>query len=441
MKKFFCLLALTVALGALSFPACGGTEVDENDVLALLLDEIVGDDGVEGYSVRGLKNADDSEIVIPDSYKNTPITEISANAFVGSVAESVTLGANIKKIGKSAFAACEKLKSVKVGGVAQWCSVFFEDMGANPMYFATEFYVGGVLARDLKIPDETTKIPDFAFYRCASIKSVKTGGATDIGQSAFYGCENLESVELEGKITTMGELAFADCPSLRTLSLGEGTEFIGEYAFLRCGALGEVALPSSVKELGDGAFTECVGITSVKLGEGLERIGDFAFSGCSSLEEFVLPPQVSEIGLGVLMFGADYGFGGSADSNNRVTKITLSEEIREIPDFAFSYCRINQIALGKKVTGINYSAFYGCEFLESVIIPESMTRIDSFAFYKCSALKTVYYEGTAEGWSAVKIGEKGNDVSAAQVYFYSAVQPTTAGDFWHYGADGQPVKW
>ena len=44
---------------------------------------------------------------------------------------------------------------------------------------------------------------------------------------------------------------------------------------------------------------------------------------------------------------------------------------------------------GKKVTGIGDYAFYGCENLQSVTIPNSVTRIVEAAFNNCTNLKDI----------------------------------------------------
>lgn len=308
--------------------------------------------------------------------------------------------------------------------------------------------IGGVTDADIIIPSEykglpVTGIAKNAFNGCAEIESVTVGAnVTVIGDSAFYGCEKLSSAVINGNIISMGETAFADCTALKSLTIGSGVGVIGEYAFLRCQALEKVVVPSSVKRIEEGAFLECTGIAKLELNDGLEYIGDCAFGGCISLSEFIMPSSVTAIGsYGMLMFGADYGFAGSTDSFNQVGKIILSDNLTVIPDFSFSYCGIKTITIGSKVEKICYSSFYGCELLESIVIPRSVKKIESYAFYKCSMLNTVFFTGTAEEWEGITIGKNGNAVSTAEVYYLSETQPTDAGNFWHYDSSGTPVKW
>lgn len=309
--------------------------------------------------------------------------------------------------------------------------------------------IGDVDDTDIVIPNEynglpVTQISDYAFYENGDITSVKIfGGITEIGDSAFWGCEKLESLVIEAKISSMGELAFAHCQKLETVRIGDGVEEISYYAFFECSSIKEVTIPASVKTIGESAFAFCTSLEEVNFSEGLEYIGDCAFGGCSSLKEFVMPQSVTEIGFGVLMFIGGFFFDGEEyDSFNVLEKIVMSDNIVDIPDFAFSGCAISTISVGKKVEIINYSAFYGCESLQSVVIPKSVKQIISYAFYRCPMLSTVFYEGTAEEWGKVSVSRSGNDIANAEVFFYSETKPAGSGNFWHYASDGTtPLMW
>ena len=441
MKKILTIIIsiMLICCSVLGLTACNDEVIDEGfDYRA------VEESGTTvGYAIAGIGTVEGEEVVIPAIYKNLPVIQIDKNAFDGSGITSVTLPDSIKYIGESAFARCEKLKSLHISSIEGWCNISFEDMASNPMYFATELYVGDNLVTDAVIPDSVKKIPDYAFYECENITSVTIGaGVAEIGNSAFYNCEKLEKIVLNGNVSVMGEFAFAHCQALESVQIESGVAEIGYYAFFECNSLKEVTIPASVKSISESAFSFCTSLEKVTFSEGLEFIGDCAFGGCTSLEEFVMPHSVTEIGFGVLMFIGGYLYDGiEYDSTNFVKKIVMSDKIGEIPDYAFSGCIIPTIAIGKSVTTINYSAFYACEWLESVVIPKSVTKIVSYAFYRCSALNTVYYEGTAEEWRGVSIGKTGNDIVNAEVYYYSE-KPADSGNFWHYASDGvTPEKW
>ena len=93
-----------------------------------------------------------------------------------------------------------------------------------------------------------------------------------------------------------------------------------------------------------------------------------------------------------------------------------------------------------QLESIGSYAFYNCSSLTSITIPSSVTSIGWSAFYGCSSLSEVYYGGTSEQWEEMSIGSNNGNLTGATIYYYSAVQPTTTGNYWHY-VDGVPTKW
>ena len=81
------------------------------------------------------------------------------------------------------------------------------------------------------------------------------------------------------------------------------------------------------------------------------------------------------------------------------------------------------------------------------MIPESVTSIGYYAFDGCDQLKTVYYKGTAEGWSGIEIGDQNFSLFSATRYYFTEDEPTeeewTAYDYyWHYDAETSlPTPW
>ena len=444
MKKFFTIIIsiMLICCCFLTF-ACGETTPHPEDS-ALSFRAVEENGSTVGYAVLGMGDYEGTELDIPGVYNGLPVTEIAENAFDGSNITSVSLPETVKIIGENAFARCDNLKKVNIESVEAWCNIDFRSMASCPMYFATEMYLKGELITQLTVPDSVTAIPDYAFYECSNITGVTVGaGVTEIGESAFYNCEKLKSVVLNGAIGHMGRLAFAHCEALESVQIKEGVKEIGYCAFYECSVLNEVEIPSSVHTIGESAFSFCTGLEKVTFNEGLEYIGDGAFSGCFALEEFIMPNSVTEIGFGILMFVGGYLFDGEdVFELSSVKKVVISDNIKEITQFAFSGCIMPTVAIGKKVETIDYSAFYGCDRLESVVIPNSVKNIVSYAFYHCYMLNTVYYEGTAEEWRGVSVSKSGNDIVNAEVYYYSESAPAGEGNYWHYAADGvTPEKW
>ena len=88
-------------------------------------------------------------------------------------------------------------------------------------------------------------------------------------------------------------------------------------------------------------------------------------------------------------------FGSNVDSNvwDSETKrgiITFDGDVTMIGDDAFYNCdKLTGIALPDSVTSIGEKAFYDCGGLIEFTIPDSVTSIGNYAFYKCTSLTSV----------------------------------------------------
>jgi hypothetical protein len=135
-------------------------------------------------------------------------------------------------------------------------------------------------------------ISDTAFADCYSLKSVSMPGLTTIGNNAFANCSALTSVSMP-LLTTIGEGGFVGCLSLASISLLRVTS-IGKSAFNDCRSLNSVDLPA-VEDIGIQAFRDCSNLERVTLSAELGFIGRNAFTSCSKLTTVichaVTPPK------------------------------------------------------------------------------------------------------------------------------------------------------
>jgi hypothetical protein len=70
-------------------------------------------------------------------------------------------------------------------------------------------------AAAVTVPQGITAIGNEAFSECKSLKSINLPeGLTTIGEKAFYWCSSLESISLPESLTAIGESAFAQCSTL-----------------------------------------------------------------------------------------------------------------------------------------------------------------------------------------------------------------------------------
>ena len=135
------------------------------------------------------------------------------------------------------------------------------------------------------------------------------------------------------------------------------------------------------------------------------RIENNAFSGCSNLKTIKLPNNMIYLGC------------------------------------AFSSCNnLKEVIIPNGITSINTHTFLGCVSLESIVIPQSVTSIGLEAFGSYTEVSMIYYMGSASDWSAIEILRYNENLSNANLYFYTEAQPIQNGYYWHY-IDGVPTPW
>ena len=75
---------------------------------------------------------------------------------------------------------------------------------------------------------------------------------------------------------------------------------------------------------------------------------------------------------------------------NDLTSITIPDSVTSIEDWAFYECKnLQSVAIGSVVAFIGKQAFFGCEKLKNITIPDSVTYIGDEAFSYCESLETV----------------------------------------------------
>ena len=81
------------------------------------------------------------------------------------------------------------------------------------------------------------------------------------------------------------------------------------------------------------------------------------------------------------------------------------------------------VAIPQNVEVIDKYAFRSTK-ITSVVIPVSLTVVGQGAFQTCNQLTEVYYEGTAEQWSAIYLAKNNYPLKKAQIHYemYESVE-------------------
>lgn len=278
------------------------------------------------------------------------------------------------------------------------------------------------------------EIADEAFYNSEGMTSVIVPQSiTNIGRSAFYGCNALKYIEIADGDTP---LSFSDNYQFRVspldsayigrdLEYGGSSKYKGVSPFVGTRAsqytpIRKVEFGDSVRAIGKSLFQYCVSLERVIIGKNVTDVANKAFDSCSGLSvvncKALIPPTCSNSSEFKSTSAALYVPEKTLESYRNAKGWTNFAKIFEgtpVPDFivgGIKYTVIDQGEVGVvalsddtkyegdlvlpesvihkevtyKLTTICSGAFNGCNGLNSVLIPATVTTIEELAFANCS---------------------------------------------------------
>ena len=205
-----------------------------------------------------------TSVIIPNS-----ITSIGSYAFSRSGLTSVTLSNNLTTIETDVFMDCSNLTSVI-------------------------------------IPNSITSIRGSAFQGCSGMTSVTFGnGITSIGDLAFCDCNALTNITIPNSVTSIGVAPFSGCDNLTSINVTsdntnycsiDGVLFSKDKTALiqyPCGKQGTYTIPNSVISIGEMAFAYCPTLSSITIPSNVTSIDQWAFDSNSlnSITNYATNPQ------------------------------------------------------------------------------------------------------------------------------------------------------
>ena len=239
----------------------------------------------------------------------------------------------------------------------------------------------GSYIKDYKLPKTLKKIGKSAFSCNVLLKElIIPESVEEIGRNLLFFSIKVEKVRLPDNLEVMNDMLFAECKELK-----------------------EVNIPSKVREIYGGIFYGCLKAPAsiAVLPETVEILDGDPYCTVPSIESVVVPPKVR------IMRRAFYGV-------PNLKKVTIqTNKLTEIGEYAFYDCdNLEDINIPDGVTRIGNSAFYcnfslrkinipssvtyiaenafACTHLDSIDIPAGVTFIGRGAFWKCDKLKKVY---------------------------------------------------
>lgn len=262
--------------------------------------------------------------------------------------------------------------------------VYVSDMSANVRSQVT----------DLVIEEGITGIGDSAFYNLTTLKTVTIAGTVkDIGCRAFYNINNLLTIVLEEGVETIGELAFYNADQFASsISLPSTLKSIGTEAFkdtsIRYLYLSDLdkwwdvelssfeSAPLNAALAYSTAYLNGEVITEIVVPERITEIPGNLFAGWRPVEKIVFHDKVTKIGV--------YAFYVCSG----ITELDLPDSITEIMSAAFASTNLKEVTVPPNVKSLP-TAFYYCRKLEKINLPDGLTSIGMYAFQNCTSLKSI----------------------------------------------------
>lgn len=219
------------------------------------------------------------------------VVSIGKNAFLPnwgipyqSTLTDVIFSPMLQTIGEKAFQNCKAIRTINLPNTVA-------SIGKDAFSDCTALYDISSLSGT-----QITKINGSTFSGDTSLVKVSIPTTCkEIGFSAFRGCTNLRTFDFKN-VTTFSNLAFADCSSLSSVTLANGTNTIPSMCFMNCSGIKSLSLPNSIITIGEMAFDSCSSLTGhITLPSSLVTLDNSAFYN-ANFSSVTLPSNIATIG-------------------------------------------------------------------------------------------------------------------------------------------------
>ncbi len=359
-------------------------------------------------------------VIIPDS-----VVSIENKAFASCpMLTEVTMGNGVKTIGENAFSNCTKLRSIHIPESVETMYVnsftFDNDNNRLLVYegsYAHNFALENNLNYSVLGVDEQSEVimVDGIAYRIVDGEAIaiwRRGTITDVVipetvndcpvveiKNVFVNCRSLQSIEIPNTVRKIGNNAFKNCSNLTSITIPESVTSIGDYAFYGTG-LTDITIPENVISIGNHAFASCHSLVNLTINANITSIEEYTFANAIVLLNVTIPATVKNIDkfafvncrrLVSLDLSNVETIGEKAFYNcDSLTTIAIPDTVTSIGKEAFAESdKLVAITIPGSVANIGQSAFAGCNRLKNVVISEGVTQIGYNAFAECPVLTEV----------------------------------------------------
>lgn len=253
---------------------------------------------------------------------------------------------------------------------------------------------------------------------------------TGIGEHAFEQCDSLRSITIPSSVTSIEYRAFKSCKNLTAVHITDidawcAIEFRapnGQYEvnnplsvahnlYLNGNLVTDLRTPDNMTRIREYAFEGCHCLTSIIVSDSVTHIENQAFYNCPNLKTAVIGKNVTDISK-MAFNGSTYLKRVTINSDSIVSRtytnkypsrlliVTLfgdsvaeyiiGEGVTKIGNWAFADSPcLQSVVIPNSVTRFGEHCFRGCYYLTSINIPNSVTVIDPWAFNLCKRLTSL----------------------------------------------------
>ena len=283
-----------------------------------------------------------TSVSIPDS-----VTSIGYMAFQSCWGlTSVTIPNTVTRIGRYAFSDCDGLTSVTIPNSVTSIEEYAFDC------------CDGLTS--IEIPNSVTSIGNDAFYGCGNLSNIYFQGSLSEwcesvippvlmydwhGGNLYIQNSLLTQAAIPNGTTAIKNYTFFRCTSLTSVSIPESVAYIGSLAFGNCCNLDSLAIHCDLRKdsVGSSVFSRCkTSYLGLVMSDSTTKVKSLFTDTWSSLKEIELFPGSTCCGTPV---------GGNNHlpfmGNKSVEKITIPANIALIPDSTFMNCtKLKEVTLG-----------------------------------------------------------------------------------------------